>query len=82
MNLNRSFSDLKMQAELMAKPSVSVEFVTNMGIIIPDFSRMGIQMNTNFFHETGLGVQVAMKAGQLKFTVPSPTRPIRLFSGR
>ncbi|XP_053747096.1 apolipoprotein B-100 [Panthera pardus] len=70
-----------MQAELMAKPSVSMEFVTNMGIIIPDFSRTGIQMNTNFFHETGLGVQVAMKAGQLKFTVPSPTRPIRLFSG-
>ncbi|XP_029794426.1 apolipoprotein B-100 [Suricata suricatta] len=69
-----------MKTELLAKPSVSMEFVTNMGIILPDFSRTGIQMNTNFFHETGLDVQIIVKAGQLKFIVPSPTRPIRLFS--
>ncbi|XP_058407707.1 apolipoprotein B-100 [Diceros bicornis minor] len=71
----------KIQAELVAKPSVSVEFVTNMGIIIPDFARSGVQMNTNFFHETGLEARVALKAGQLKFVIPSPTRPVRLFSG-
>lgn len=82
MNLNRSFSDLQKQAELVAKPSVSMEFVTKMGIIIPDFSRTGIQMNTNFFHETGLDMQVSLKAGQLKFIIPAPTRPVRLFSGR
>ncbi|XP_032209094.1 apolipoprotein B-100 [Mustela erminea] len=70
-----------LQMELVTKPSVSVEFVTNMGIVIPDFSRTGIQMNTNFFHETGLEMQVALKAGQLKFIVPSPTRPVKLLSG-
>ncbi|XP_004387651.3 apolipoprotein B-100 [Trichechus manatus latirostris] len=70
-----------MQAELVAKPSVSVEFVTNVGIIIPDFARSGVQMNTNFFHESGLEARVALKAGQLKFVVPSPKRPLKLFSG-
>ncbi|OWK10010.1 hypothetical protein Celaphus_00005334 [Cervus elaphus hippelaphus] len=71
-----------MQAELVTKPSVSVEFVTNMGIIIPDFARSGVQMNTNFFHETGLEARIVLKAGQLKFIIPSPKRPVRLFSGR
>ncbi|XP_006835311.1 PREDICTED: apolipoprotein B-100 [Chrysochloris asiatica] len=70
-----------MQAELVAKPSVSVEFVTNMGIIIPDFARSGVQMNTNFFHESGLEARVALKTGQLKFIVPTPKRPVKLFSG-
>ncbi|XP_045142529.1 apolipoprotein B-100 [Echinops telfairi] len=70
-----------MQADLVAKPSVSVEFVTNMGIIIPDFAKSGVQMNTNFFHESGLEARVALKAGQLKFIVPTPKRPVKLFSG-
>ncbi|XP_066091149.1 apolipoprotein B-100 [Saccopteryx bilineata] len=70
----------KMQAELVAKPSVSVEFVTNMGIAVPDFTRSGVQMNTNFFHETGLEAQVALHSGQLKFSIPAPERPVKLFS--
>ncbi|KAM6180366.1 apolipoprotein B-100 [Erethizon dorsatum] len=70
-----------MQAELVMKPSVSVEFVTNMDIIMPDFARIGVQMNTNFFHESGLEARVALKAGELKFIIPSPKRPIKLFSG-
>nr|KAF6428922.1 apolipoprotein B [Molossus molossus] len=70
----------KMQVELVAKPSVSVEFVTNMGIIIPDFARSGVQMNMNFFHETGLEARVALTSGQLKFSIPAPKRPIKLLS--
>ncbi|XP_045405079.1 apolipoprotein B-100 [Lemur catta] len=70
-----------MQAELVTKPSVSVEFVTNMGMIIPDFARSGVQMNTNFFHESGLEAHVSLRAGQLKFIIPSPKRPVKLFSG-
>ncbi|MCQ7614269.1 DUF1081 domain-containing protein, partial [Salmonella enterica] len=38
-------------------------------------------MNTNFFHESGLEARVALKTGHLKVTVPSPKRPIKLFSG-
>lgn len=71
-----------MQAELVTKPSVTVELVTNMGVIIPDFARSGVQMNTNFFHETGLEARLAMKARQLRFIIPSPKRPVKLFSGR
>ncbi|XP_005400416.1 PREDICTED: apolipoprotein B-100 isoform X2 [Chinchilla lanigera] len=70
-----------MQADLVMKPSVSVEFVTNMGIIVPDFARSGVQMNTNFFHESGLEARVALKAGALKFIIPAPKRSIKLFSG-
>lgn len=71
-----------MQAELVAKPSVSVEFVTNMGIIIPDFARSGVQMNVNFFHETGLTARVVPGAGHLKFIIEAPKRPVKLFSIR
>ncbi|KAL6051515.1 hypothetical protein STEG23_011320 [Scotinomys teguina] len=70
-----------MQAELVAKPSVSMEFVTNMGTVIPDFAKSGVQMNTNFFHESGLEARVALKAGQLKVTIPAPKRAVKLFSG-
>jgi hypothetical protein len=82
IKLNRSPSDFQIQAELVAKPSVSLEFVTNMGIIIPDFAKSSVQMNTNFFHESGLEARVALKAGQLKVIIPSPKRPVKLFSGR
>lgn len=66
----------------MTKPSVSVEFVTNMGITLPNFARSGVQMNTNFFHETGLEARISLNAGQLKFSIPAPKRPIKLLSGR
>ncbi|XP_045436454.1 apolipoprotein B-100 isoform X1 [Pipistrellus kuhlii] len=70
----------KMQMELVAKPSVSVEFVTNMGIVIPDFARNGVQMNTNFFHEMGLEARVGLSFRHLKFSIPAPKRPVKLLS--
>ncbi|XP_038607568.1 apolipoprotein B-100 isoform X1 [Tachyglossus aculeatus] len=69
-----------MQAELIAKPAVSVEFVTHLGVVIPDFARSGVQMNSNLYHESGLEAQVTLKAGQLKLSIPSPTGPVKLFS--
>lgn len=80
--LNGSSYDLQTQAELVAKPSVSVEFVTHMSVVIPDFARSGVQMNTNFFHETGLEARLSLMARQLKLSIPAPNRPIKLFSGR
>ncbi|XP_007516840.2 apolipoprotein B-100 [Erinaceus europaeus] len=71
---------LNMDMELVAQPSVSVEFVTTMGLVIPDFARSGVQMNTNFFHETGLEARMTLKNRQLKFTLPLPKKPIKLFS--
>ncbi|KAK4824804.1 hypothetical protein QYF61_019472 [Mycteria americana] len=69
-----------MQAELIAKPSVAIEFVTHLGINMPEFARSGIEMNSNIFHESGIEAHVSMKAGQLKFSIPAPKTPTKLLS--
>ncbi|KFP19101.1 Apolipoprotein B-100, partial [Egretta garzetta] len=51
-----------MQAELIAKPSVAIEFVTHLGINMPEFARSGVEMNSNIFHESGIEAHVSMKA--------------------
>lgn len=71
-----------MQTDLVMRPSVSVEFVTSIGIIMPDFARSGVRMNTNVFCGSSLEAHVALKAGELRFIVVSPKRPIKLFSIR
>lgn len=67
---------------MVVKPSMAVEFITHLGVNIPEFSRNGIQMNTNIYHESGIETNVALKAGHLKFTFPAPKAPIKLFSVR
>ncbi|KAM6084999.1 apolipoprotein B-100 [Theristicus caerulescens] len=69
-----------MQAELIAKPSVAIEFVTHLGINMPEFARSGVEMNSNIFHESGIEAHVSMKAGQLKFSIPAPKTPTKLLS--
>uniref|UniRef100_G3VJ24 Apolipoprotein B n=1 Tax=Sarcophilus harrisii TaxID=9305 RepID=G3VJ24_SARHA len=68
-----------MQAELVAKPSVAVEFVTHVGVTIPDFAWSGVQMNSNLFHESGLEARLALTRGRLKLSVPAPKGPVKLF---
>ncbi|XP_075454563.1 apolipoprotein B-100 [Ascaphus truei] len=69
-----------MQAELSMKPAVAVEFVTHLGIHIPEFTRHAIQMNTNMYHESGVEARMSLKEGQFKFTIPAPKGPTKLFS--
>nr|XP_013807509.1 PREDICTED: apolipoprotein B-100 [Apteryx mantelli mantelli] len=69
-----------MQAELIAKPSVAIEFVTHLGINMPEFAKSGVEMNSNIFHESGIEAHVSMKAGQLKFSIPAPKTPTKLLS--
>ncbi|NXT37091.1 APOB protein, partial [Pelecanoides urinatrix] len=69
-----------MQAELIAKPSVAIEFVTHLGINMPEFTRSAVEMNSNIFHESGIEAHVSMKAGQLKFSIPAPKTPTKLLS--
>ncbi|KAL8172936.1 UNVERIFIED_CONTAM: hypothetical protein K2H54_034126, partial [Gekko kuhli] len=69
-----------MQAELIAKPSVAVEFITHVGVNIPEFARNGVQMNTNLYHESGIEAKLAVRAGHLKFSIPAPKAPTKLFS--
>uniref|UniRef100_A0A8C5T7J0 Apolipoprotein B n=1 Tax=Malurus cyaneus samueli TaxID=2593467 RepID=A0A8C5T7J0_9PASS len=69
-----------MQADLTAKPSVAVEFVTHLGINVPEFAGSGVEMNSNIFHESGIEAHVSVKAGQLKFSIPAPKAPVKLLS--
>ncbi|XP_064304195.1 apolipoprotein B-100 isoform X1 [Phalacrocorax carbo] len=69
-----------MQAEFIAKPSVAIEFVTHLGINMPEFAKSGVEMNSNIFHESGIEAHVSMKAGQLKFSIPAPKTPTKLLS--
>lgn len=71
-----------MQADLIAKPSVAVEFVTHLGVNMPEFAASGVEMNSNIFHESGIEAHVSVKAGQLKFSIPAPKVPVKLLSIR
>ncbi|XP_073530150.1 apolipoprotein B-100 isoform X2 [Phyllobates terribilis] len=61
-------------------PAVAVEFVTQIGIQIPEFSRHAVQMNTNIYHESGVQARISMRDGQFKVSIPAPTTPTKLIS--
>ncbi|XP_074050950.1 apolipoprotein B-100 [Macrotis lagotis] len=67
------------KAELVAKPSMSVEFRTHLGVTIPDFAWSGVQMSSNLYSESSLEARLALTKGQLKFAIPAPNGPIKLF---
>ncbi|NXX93594.1 APOB protein, partial [Centropus bengalensis] len=69
-----------MQSELIAKPSAAIEFVTHLGINMPEFTRSGVEMNSNIFHESGIEAHVSMKGRHLKFSIPAPKTPTKLLS--
>lgn len=71
-----------MHAELIAKPSVGIEFISHVGINIPVFARSGVQMNSIIYHESGFEAHIGTKTGQLKFSIPAPKTPTKLFSIR
>ncbi|XP_043843071.1 apolipoprotein B-100 [Dromiciops gliroides] len=68
-----------MQAELVAKPSLSVEFATHLGVTVPDFAWSGVQMNSNLYHESGVEARLALTKGRLKLAIPAPKGPVKLF---
>ncbi|XP_044145271.1 apolipoprotein B-100 [Bufo gargarizans] len=74
------FGNRNAKAEFSLKPAVAVEFVTQMGIQIPEFSKHAVQMNTNIYHECGVQARISLKDGQFKFSMPAPTTPTKLFS--
>uniref|UniRef100_A0A8C8RUL8 Apolipoprotein B n=1 Tax=Pelusios castaneus TaxID=367368 RepID=A0A8C8RUL8_9SAUR len=71
-----------MQAELVIKPSVAIEFVTHVGVNIPAFARSGVQMISSIYHESGIEARVGLRAGHLKLSIPAPKTPTKLFSFR
>ncbi|KAI1897325.1 hypothetical protein AGOR_G00082150 [Albula goreensis] len=65
--------------ELSFMPSIGVEFVTQMGVHIPEFVVSGIEMHTNIYHESALSAKVTMSDNQVKLTIPAPQGTTRLF---
>ncbi|XP_036405455.1 apolipoprotein B-100-like [Megalops cyprinoides] len=60
-------------------PSVGVEFVTQMGIHIPEFVISGIEMHTSIYHESALNARLDMSDNQIKLAIPAPQGTTQLF---
>ncbi|XP_030645296.1 apolipoprotein B-100 [Chanos chanos] len=61
-------------------PSVGVEFVTQMGIYIPEYVVAGTEMHTNLFHESALDAKITMENNQIKLSIPVPQGNTQLLS--
>ncbi|TRY59658.1 hypothetical protein DNTS_027400 [Danionella cerebrum] len=70
----------RMMQQLSFMPSVGVDFVTQMGVYIPEFVVAGIETHTNMFHESDVNAKVTLSDGQFKLAIPAPQGNIQLFS--
>ncbi|KAI1895133.1 hypothetical protein AGOR_G00103160 [Albula goreensis] len=61
-------------------PSLGVEFVTKMGVNVPEFVTAGIEMHTTAYHESSLKAKFTMEDNQVKFSIPAPQGNTQLFS--
>ncbi|XP_068433381.1 apolipoprotein Bb, tandem duplicate 1 [Clinocottus analis] len=65
-------------SEVTFMPSAGIEFVSEIGSYIPEYVNSGLEMHSNFFHESGLKAQISMGPDSVKLTIPAPTSPIKL----
>lgn len=63
-------------------PSVGLEFITQMGVHIPDYVDAGIQTHTNMYHESSLNAKATVNRRQVKLSIPAPQSNTQLFSVR
>ncbi|XP_067470643.1 apolipoprotein B-100 [Thunnus thynnus] len=61
-------------------PSIGLEFITQMGVHIPDYVDAGLQMHTNMYHESSLNAKVNINRNQIKLSIPAPKSNTQLFS--
>ncbi|KAM4625194.1 apolipoprotein B-100 [Polymixia lowei] len=66
--------------QLSFMPSVGLEFITQMGVHIPDYVMAGIVMHTNVYHESSLNAKVTINRNQIKLSIPAPKANTQLFS--
>ncbi|XP_051252201.1 apolipoprotein B-100 [Dicentrarchus labrax] len=76
--LTHSKADVK--ADLSFMPSVGLEFITQMGVHIPDYVEAGLEMHTNMYHESSLKAKVTMSRNQMKLSIPAPKSNTQLLS--
>ncbi|KAG7508735.1 apolipoprotein B-100-like [Solea senegalensis] len=58
--------------ELSFMPSVGVEFVTKMGVHVPEFVESAVELHTNMYHESALNAKITMEQSQVKLSIPAP----------
>lgn len=63
-------------------PSVGLEFITQMGVHVPEYVAAGFEMHTNMYHESSLSAKVTMKKNQIRLTIPAPKTNTQLLSVR
>ncbi|XP_060946991.1 apolipoprotein B-100-like [Limanda limanda] len=68
--------------ELLFMPSVGVEFMTQMGVHVPEFVASAVEMQTNMYHESTLNAKISMEQGQVKLSIPAPQGTTKLFRFR
>ncbi|CAJ1074177.1 apolipoprotein B-100 [Xyrichtys novacula] len=67
-------------AELSFMPSVGLEFITQMGVLIPDFVESGLELHTHAYHESSLGAKITVNGNQMRLSIPAPKSNMRLLS--
>lgn len=67
------------QKELVFSPSVGVEFMTRMGVHLPEFVASAVEMHTNMFHESSLKAKITIEEKELKLSIPAPKGNTKLF---
>lgn len=70
------------QHELSFRPSVGLEFITQMGVHIPEYILSSIDMHTTVYHESKLNTRLSVTNNQIKLTFPVPQDTTKLFSIR
>ncbi|KAM6992474.1 apolipoprotein B-100-like [Tautogolabrus adspersus] len=66
--------------ELVFMPSIGVEFVTKMGVHMPEFVVSAVEMHTNMYHESAFNAKITMERSQVKLTIPAPQGTTKLFT--
>ncbi|XP_068433484.1 apolipoprotein B-100-like [Clinocottus analis] len=66
--------------ELLFSPSVGVEFVTKMGVHVPEFVVSAVELHTNIYHESTLNAKITMDQNQVKLSIPAPQSTTKLLS--
>lgn len=74
------FICLLLQNELVFKPSIGVEFVTKMGVNVPEFVESTVEMHTSMYHESALHAKITMENNEVKLSIPAPQGTTRVFS--
>ncbi|KAF6723984.1 Apolipoprotein B-100 [Oryzias melastigma] len=59
-------------------PSVGVEFMTQMGVHIPEFVESAVEMHTTVYHESAFKAKITMEPTQVKLSIPAPEGTMKL----